>query len=399
MRKYDLCHYLQGIFYVIILVNVFLLLGCNRRAVEGKQIIVVFRYDDYSERSPTDFEIKLIKAFQYYNISSTFAVIPYIVGGNVHDPSSQKTVPLSSTKTKILKTAIKEGVLEVALHGYSHQTIRTEGGYTEFSGLDYDNQLQKIAKAKAFLEKKIGTPISTFVPPWNSYDWNTLQVLENLDFKDISASRQGDAKESPLKFLPVTCSLLQLQDAVKLARNTSSFQSVIVVLFHAYDFYEINKTRGKLTYQEFRKLLGWLISQHDVRVMSINRATTMIDDLSAHRLIVNKNIMKLLPPMLVPVGIYLPSDTSLILSLFYYYVTLLFISTAIAFFGGYTFFHRLTIIVVYISRYCVLAILVFLLIYALRDLDITYRGATLIVVFIGVCIGVWWSSLRLKDRG
>jgi len=126
---------------------------------EEKQITVVFRFDDYSSRSSTDIEIKLIDTFQKYNACCTFGVIPYVCAGNIHDTRPQHIVPLTSVKADILINAIKVGVLEVALHGYSHQTIRESMYYgsTEFSGLDYNAQVNKIAKGKKCLEKILDT--------------------------------------------------------------------------------------------------------------------------------------------------------------------------------------------------------------------------------------------------
>lgn len=213
-----------------------------------KQITVVFRFDDYSSRSSTDFEVKLIDTFKKYNIHCTFGVIPYIVS-DVHDPRPQDVVPLNQMKTTILKNAIEAGILEVALHGYSHQTIREigDGWYTEFFGLDYNSQVEKIAKGKIYLGEILGTRIVTFIPPWNSYDFNTIHAIEKLGFKSISADKYGDASESsPIKFLPATSDLLHLRDAIKSARRISSIYSIIVVLFHVYDFLEIDREMGKL---------------------------------------------------------------------------------------------------------------------------------------------------------
>ena len=63
---------------------------------EGKQIIVVFRFDDYSSRSSTDIEIKLIDAFQKYNACCTFGVIPFVCTGDVHDAHPQDVGPFLS---------------------------------------------------------------------------------------------------------------------------------------------------------------------------------------------------------------------------------------------------------------------------------------------------------------
>lgn len=204
-----------------------------------KRITVVFRYDDFSSRSPTDIEDQLLRAFIKHHVPCTFGVIPSVVYRDTEDPEPQKVVPLTLEKGGILKGAINADILEVALHGYSHQTHCTysEGGWTEFSGLDYEDQFKKIAQGKSQLEDMLDIQITTFIPPWNCYDLNTLLVLENLSFRTILAGRFGITKEhSRLKFLHSTCGLLDLRNAVKLARKINEPKPVIVVLFHAYEF-------------------------------------------------------------------------------------------------------------------------------------------------------------------
>ncbi len=382
---------------------------------EEKQIIVVFRFDDYSSRSATDMEVKLIEAFHKHNIPCTFGVIPYACAGDYHDTRSQGVIPLTPMKANILNNAIKAGILEVALHGYSHQTIRegADGGYTEFSGLDYIEQEKKIVKGKNLLEEMLDIQVTTFIPPWGSYDLNTIRALEKLGFNAISAGTHGVAKESsPLKFLPATCGILQLREAVESARCIPEVQPIIVVLFHAYDFLEINREQGNLTYQEFVELLDWIKSQKDIHVSSINQITKEISDLSARRFMKNHNfnlLSLLIPPFLsklcrVPVGVYLSSNTInnmriklwTIVSLFY--LSTLLISIAITFYGGFIVFPG-SRFMTSISKYGSPVLLFVLSIYALRNLVLTYRGAMVIAVLLGACAGIWSSFLKLRKQG
>lgn len=252
----------------------------NRHPIKNTQINVVFRFDDYSACSNTDMELKIIDAFRKHDACITMSVIPYVCTDDIHDPSAQKLMPLTSTKGDILKNGIDDGVLDVALHGYSHQTISTKQ-WTEFSGLDYNSQAERLAKGKNLLEGMIDVPVNTFVPPWNRYDQNTLRALEALGFSTLSADskKRGGTETCKLHFLPYSCNLSEVREAVKASRTSSDPQPVIVVLFHEYDFKEINKKRGRITYSEFFALLNWLKSQNDVRLLSINQATQVIDDL------------------------------------------------------------------------------------------------------------------------
>jgi peptidoglycan/xylan/chitin deacetylase (PgdA/CDA1 family) len=396
---------------VIPLIIIFFLPIQTEGSVKEKQIIVVFRYDDYSSLSSTELELSLINTFQKYKIACTFGIIPFTVSNHLNS-SPQNVFPLSQPKAMILRNAMKDGTLEIAQHGYSHKTTPEKGVYSEFYGLDYNSQLQKIEKGKKYLEELLHTKINTFIPPFNSYDLNTIRVLEKLNFSCISSSLDGDATEfSKLCFLPKTCNLLQLQNAVKTARNIRDSQPIIVVLFHEYDFLEIDKIQGKFTYQELLDLLNWITSQKDIHVMTINQATYIVSDLSAKRFLMNhsaKSLLRFVPPFLSNLGLnnaglYFPSSISLeirvrnwIYILLFYFIILL-ISAAISFYI-HSFMFSMSVCIMSAFHYTVLFLLVFFSLYIFKDLDIGYKGAVILTVLSGVCIGIWSSLFIMKKR-
>ena len=232
--------------------------SCTSKSEEEKKINIIFRYDDYSSRSHTDVEMRIIDIFREYDASITFGVIPFVCAGSSLDPSHQDTVQLPSDKAKILRTEYENGILDIALHGYSHQTTNSEYP-SEFSGVDYQKQVESLTNGKLFLENAINAPVTTFIPPWNSYGPKTLTILEELNFSVLSADMGGlGDKDSNLFFVPSTTDLHHIEDAVYIARNSSDAQPVIVILFHSYDFKEASKDRGKITFQELSDQLEWL---------------------------------------------------------------------------------------------------------------------------------------------
>lgn len=270
--------------------------------VERKVINVVFRYDDYSSSSETNVELRIIDIFRQNKASITFSVIPFFVAGDSHDTSLQNinAIPLTAEKGKILKAGINEGVLDVALHGYSHQAINATHD-SEFSGIDYNSQLERLTKGKQFLEKMIDAPVTVFVPPFNTYDLNTLRALQELGFSTISADRNGVAREdTKLNFLPYTCFLPDVKNAVQAARASSDPQPVIVVLFHQYDFKIVNPSLGITTIQKFSDTVSWLKSQEDIRILSISQAVKEINDMSSHHFLFLKQLASLNSPLYYP---------------------------------------------------------------------------------------------------
>jgi peptidoglycan/xylan/chitin deacetylase (PgdA/CDA1 family) len=380
----------------IVLACTVLFTGCNKQPIEEKQVNIVFRFYDYSAHSSTDMELKIIDAFRKNEASITFGVIPFICAGDGHDPSPMDIIPLTSKKGDILKNGLKDGTLDIALHGYSHQTISAEQ-YTEFSGLDYDSQVERLAKGKELLEGMIDAPVTTFVPPWNRYDLNTLRALEELGFSILSAaiSTGPGTEDSKLNFLPATCGLAQLRDAVKAARSSSDTQPVIVVLFHEYDFQEINEKRGSITFQEFCDLLNWLKSQGNIRLLSISQATKLINDLSVNRLLLTKraySLHRLLPSLLWDEESrtrYQEPHVLLktILKVGGFYLTIVGLGTFLSFMIGSLVFRR-SAFVMNIGTFASIVLSVIILIYAFHDLQIHRKGMIVSAGVVGVSIGL-----------
>lgn len=255
---------------------------------QKKTIQVVFRYDDYSAFSKTIVEKEIFDIFEKHNAPLTVGVIPFAVQ-NPYDPAAQELFSLLGDKLELLKSSVEKGKIEVAVHGYSHQA-NTENGKSEFAGLPISGQVELISAGKDYLQELLNTPIMTFVPPWNSYDQNTLKALEELGFSIISANKDGFAVEaSSLIFLPYTCTLNEVRNGVLSARTSSTTNPILVVLFHSYDFIEADPNRGFTSLPELSDLMTFLSSQQDVQILSITEATQSIDDLSSDRFISAKN--------------------------------------------------------------------------------------------------------------
>jgi len=235
--KYRNFRYSPVIFFIVLALIGINIHSYSQEKDAGKLVNVIFRYDDYSANSVTDAEIKILEAFRKHGIPISFGVIPFKVAGDVHDPSPQDLLPLDSLKGDILKTGYEDGILDITMHGYSHQTNSLEY-LSEFANLDYKKQVERLSAGKDYLQNLTGAPVTTFLPPWNTYDLNTLSALEESGFSTLSANKKGlVSKESNLHYLPVSCGLTELKDAVKAARKSSDNQPLIVALLHDYDFF------------------------------------------------------------------------------------------------------------------------------------------------------------------
>ena len=236
-------------------------------------ISVVFRFDDPSQTSEHSLEQEIIERLFRHGLVATFAVIPFR-----NSPSG--LIPLTSAHASHLIDARTSGVLEIAMHGFAHARRAIQGknrGATEFAGLPEIQQVDLVQKGKEHLRKLFGVPIHGFVPPWNSYDITTLQVLEQVGLNYLSASWETPLKyRGKLTVLPATCHLSRLRLAIREARSFIRLSPIFVVLMHHYDFSETGNCKAITNLNDFDKLLEWIKLQEDVQVLTLNDIAAII---------------------------------------------------------------------------------------------------------------------------
>ncbi len=365
----------------------------------NKQIHIIFRMDDYSAISDKALELKIIEIFQKKKGRVTFGVIPFVCEGDERDSSTQNLIPLTREKGSILKKKIESGVLDIALHGYSHQ-VNSSKEPSEFAGLDYGTQLERLTKGRQALKELTGTFVKIFIPPWNQYDKSTLKALEELHFTTLSAGWKGVAqKGGKINFIPATCGLSDLHNAIDAAKSATD-NPLIVVLFHHYDFIESKDERGAIPLKGFSDLLDWVVSQVDLKVVSLEEAGRFIADLSSNRFIAIEKwrfLDKLMPEKFrekKPVLIYHEASiwhkTFCRLAFFYGFLFLIFIF--IAYYGGRFIFKRIdfflipSVILCFLITICITSV-------SLRNMDISPKGLTLSLASIGGFIGMLMQYL------
>lgn len=271
---------------------------------QSQKIFVIFRYDDFSSLSQTDFEMELINLFNKFQISLTVGIIPYVAEGSWFNPSSQKNIPLSEEKIFILRRAILENSVEPALHGYSHRTKKDDPHVpSEFSGASYEEQLLKIKKGKIFLENVLNQKINIFIPPWNTDDENTLRCLEELGIECVSSSFSGTYTESSkLYFIPYTTKFPELLRAINSARRSSCPFPVIVVYFHEYEFKDVDSDfPASFDLDDLNNSLSWISSQQDIQITSMNKIIKEyeFETMGFKNNKANYKLCSLLPPFII----------------------------------------------------------------------------------------------------
>jgi peptidoglycan/xylan/chitin deacetylase (PgdA/CDA1 family) len=287
---------------------------------ETNKISVVFRFDDPSALTDTDFEIRLLALFAAHHFPCTFAVVPFVGIGNLGDSASgMGTREIDSIKAQKFMPYLQAGILDIALHGYSHRSFRPLKNpvRSEFSGKLLSIQYDNILSGKKLLESLFKLKINTFVPPFNRYDNNTLKALDSAGIELLSAGSLSNAfKDSNLAFLPSTCEFSDLFQAINQARKCKLKNPVIVVLFHPFEFIEQDKRRGTLILDNVTSTLDWLSRQQDIRVYKLSQMPNIVRDLSSKhykKYITLIHIREFLHPVLRPQKeiYYYPTDKEL----------------------------------------------------------------------------------------
>lgn len=184
-----------------------LLFFLSSQKVEPSKPKVIIRFDDYGVWCNKDWlniEEELIRLHAKYDIKLTCAVIPdsrYPIKRHILSPQSYPDTiestkanpyPLIAgcTRTTLLCNASKTGNVEIALHGYYHpKGYSNTDKNTEYYKIPYDVQYYKLQEGKHLLDSLFQTNCTTFVPPHNTYDNLTLDLLTEFGFNCISAKK------------------------------------------------------------------------------------------------------------------------------------------------------------------------------------------------------------------
>lgn len=197
-------------------------------------VTVAFRLDDPSPTSDHAVERRIFDTFARHGIPLTVAVVPYATSRE-----GREQLEASPTTLPHVAEAHAAGLIELALHGHSHLDRAPAGqGPSECRGLAQDVQQGLMAAGKSCLERAFAVRIAGFVPPWNTYDANTLKAAAACGFDYLSAGDANPPHDTALTTLPRTCRLDRLARALQESRRFEDCEPLIVVVLHPDNFVE-----------------------------------------------------------------------------------------------------------------------------------------------------------------
>lgn len=142
----------------------------------------LFRIDDISWDMNYENFSRIRNLFFQYDIRPIIGVIPHNEDPKLKEQAGGNGIPQDRFWEE-MRTLQQEHGWAIALHGYDHVYVTSDGGIfktnprAEFAGLPYGRQEEKIRKGKAILEEN-GLRIDAFMAPGYSLDWNTVEALK-----------------------------------------------------------------------------------------------------------------------------------------------------------------------------------------------------------------------------
>ena len=168
--------------------------------------------------------------------------------------------------------------IEISQHGHSHQNRATKNqsfttfSPSEFKGCPVEQQVDLIKTGKFLLDSIFIPQDRGFVPPWNSFDYNTLLATEQLRFRYISAGWEVPEKHNArsVKIIPRTTQVSELRQKIEQYKLYSPLNPLLVAVLHHYDFIESGSDAARFSLHEFEETIKKATSSEYVNMISLN---------------------------------------------------------------------------------------------------------------------------------
>jgi len=318
--------------------------------INSQNIQLVFRYDDFTLVNDSTNE-KVIRLLHKYNVPVVLGVIPC-------DAEEKLRMDKNYRFQTELKAMVSNGSVEIALHGLTHQKMTP---YGEFKGLSIEEQTRRIKKGKYLMDSIFNDYLSTYIPPWNSHDENTVKALKSNNIYIVSSSVYDVWAETV--FYPLTTD--NFEGLGGMIKNNQTLGGIIVVMLHPINF------KSAKSFSDFEQVLIQLKKDKTIKYYTFRG---LEDDGIYVNNIQSEDQMRhnLLSKMLRMKGVFISSRAIIIIK----------------------------------ALNSVLYLLVMFIVYFLLQLIVLrdHRHHNIIQYFVLFCIGIfitlatcnyWWSPLKL----
>lgn len=186
---------------------------------------ILIRFDDICPTMNWKEWNKATELLEKYNIKPLLGVIP-----ECKDPDLWIDNPREDFWDYI--KALEQKGYTIAMHGLYHQF--EPGTHSEFAGLSYEKQYEKIQKGKTILISH-GINTDIFFAPAHAYDLNTIKALSANGFKYMS----DGFSLKPINRYGIVCLPCRSYGAGKIKRK-----GFFTCIFHAHEWSKVEKRKA-----------------------------------------------------------------------------------------------------------------------------------------------------------
>ncbi len=260
--------------------------GQTTSAATSTKKYVIFRCDDVTPKAKFA-ELQAVNHVHIAkNVPVTLGIIPHPTVGAGNE------LLADSQFASYMKSLASDHLFEFAQHGYTHQNqTMSPSGPSEFYGRPYAAQYNAIKQGQDDIRKAFGVTPTSFIPPFDKSDMNTLRAAKALGFTEYSTSfRDFNMNEGSKEGIHVqAASLVLANESLQSAESkTSQFLTdphntdTFVILYHPSDFSSSNGSVSKEKITLLENYIDYLKGRDDVQFTRLDHLWTTGTSMSAH---------------------------------------------------------------------------------------------------------------------
>ena len=267
---------------VLILLVSMLFTGAGSGATGSAQTAkyVVFREDDVAPKA--DFaELQAVNQVHIdKNVPVTLGIIPH----PYPTPSGNQLIEASQTFLDYMRSLTSNHLFQFAQHGYTHlDTGPSPQGPSEFYGRPYAAQYNAIKQGRDDITQAFGVTPTSFLPPFDKSDNNTLKAAQALGFTEYSTAfvdvnmNQGYKEGIKVDTISIELgnnSLQSLENATEQWLNNPNSINTFIVLYHPSDFKAVDGTVNATELKLLGDYIDYLQGTGRVQFTTLDRSVT-----------------------------------------------------------------------------------------------------------------------------
>ncbi|MGZ7194354.1 MAG: DUF2334 domain-containing protein [Halobacteriota archaeon] len=251
--------------------------GQATNATTSAKKYVVFRCDDVAPNVNFAALQATNRVHSDKNVPITLGIVPHVTAGTGNE------LLANSQFSAYMKPLASNRLFEFAQHGYTHQNQGGASGQSEFYGRPYAVQYTVIKQGRDDIREAFGVTPTSFIPPFDKSDDNTLRAAQALGFTEYSTSfgdfnvNGGTREGIHIQAVSLALANENLQSAES---KTNQFFSnpgsadTFVVLYHPYEFRTPNGSVNNERITFLEDYIDYLKGRSDVQFTALDHSGT-----------------------------------------------------------------------------------------------------------------------------